>query len=325
MFEADRAEVRILVDNLVDMLLPPVEGGQFEINRWGLIEHFDVKRTPPQAEMGISFLVRIYRGDRVFTTLFDCGLTDSVLLHNAKAFSAELAELDHVVISHGHPDHYGGVYGLLKSLGRPIGIVTHPDAFLPRYAVMGDGCGSPNYNNALDPERLKAAGGRVVLTRDPIELGSGTRTTGEIPRRTDFEGPRPPAQRGAPGLYQVSSSGNFGLDEVMDEQALVIDVRDVGLIVLTGCAHAGVINTLQRALELCGDRPIAAVLGGFHLGFPTTPAENVERTAAELQRLRVQVVVPMHCSGLRTHGVFAERLKSAYISPSVGTTFRFGS
>jgi 7,8-dihydropterin-6-yl-methyl-4-(beta-D-ribofuranosyl)aminobenzene 5'-phosphate synthase len=150
-------------------------------------------------------------------------------------------------------------------------------------------------------------------------------TTGQIPRTVEFEGPRPPAERGAPGLYQVGPGGEFRLDEVWDEQGLVVDVRDEGLVVITGCAHAGVVNTVRRATELFPGRPVRAVLGGFHLGFPTTPADNVDKTVAALRVLEVRTIMPMHCSGLPAHAAFRAQLPDRYVQPSVGSVLRFPS
>jgi len=329
MFQADSVEIVVLVENWVDMLLPDLDPQANEslhcVFRTGLIHHFDPKLTPPQAEFGISLLVRAHRGRHRYTALFDVGLTGKVLAHNLGALREDARAVDHIVISHGHPDHYGGLYGFLALVEAGIPVATHSDAFLPRYAVMPDGRTSPFYNQAFNPEQIERAGGRVVLSKQPLELGCGLRTTGEIPRKTDFEGPRPASAPGAPGLYQLSHTGEFRLDEVWDEQGLVIDVKGEGIVVLTGCAHAGVVNTILQAKEIAGEKPVRAVFGGFHLGFPTTPKENVQKTVDAFQKLDVRMVMPMHCSGLRAHAAFATTMPNAYVQPAVGTVLRFGS
>ncbi len=330
MFQADQVEIRLLVDNWVDMLLPDHHahghGCEIDVERWGLVEHFDPKLLPPQAENGISLLVRATRGRTTTTILFDAGLTGSVLVHNLAALGEPPSAIDHLVLSHGHPDHYGGIYDLLASVDRPLPVITHEDAFLPRFAMMGSGRASGFYNARLNQGDVEGSGGRLVLTREPLDLGWGVRTSGEIPRSTPYEGTPEPSGPGAPGLYQVQRDGHFVVDQVTDEQALVIDVRDRGLVVLTGCGHAGAVNTATWASSLFdGKRPIACLIGGCHLGFPTTPTENIDTTVAALQELEVGSVIPMHCSGLAAVSAFRVAFGERFVQPSVGSLLRIAS
>ena len=326
MFQADSVEITILVENWVDMLLPDLElGDGGHCVRSGLIDHFDQRRIPPQAENGISLLVTARSGRHTSTAMFDVGLTGSVLMHNLGVLDVDARQIEHIVISHGHPDHFGGLFSFLDAFDRTIPVATHRDAFLPRYAVMGDGRTSPYYNQAFTIDNVERRGGRPVLSGGALDLGCGMVTTGFIPRNVPFEGPVESPAPHAPGLYQVREDGTYGLDEVLDEQGLVIDVKDKGLVVLTGCAHAGGLNTIDRAREICGPTPVHAVMGGFHLGFPTTPRENVRLTLAGMREREVSHIIPMHCSGLHTHAAFQSELPERYLQPAVGTTLRFGT
>lgn len=326
MWRADSVEILILVENQIDMLLPDLgEDSGHCVSRAGLIHHFDPKEIPPQAENGISLLVTARRGRHQVRVMFDVGMTGRVMLHNLKALHEDLDTVDHIVISHGHPDHYGGIMPVLEEFPHVVPVATHPDAFLPRYAVMGDGRVASYYNEGFQPDRLDGGPGRAVLTRDPLELGNGVLTTGEIPRNTSFEGPAISDDTRKPGLYQVGEDGQMRTDEVWDEQGLVIDLGDEGLVVLTGCAHAGVVNTIHRAQELTGNERVRAVMGGFHLGFPTTPTENVDKTLEAIRALEVETVVPMHCSGLRAHTAFSTGMERSYVQPAVGTILTFGA
>jgi len=324
-FQADSVEITVLVENWVDMLLPDLDlGNGGHCVRSGLIDHFDQRRVPPQAENGISLLVSARSGRHTSTALFDVGLTGSVLLHNLAALRVDAGQIEHVVISHGHPDHFGGLFSFLDTVDRTIPVVTHSDAFLPRYAVMADGRTSPYYNQAFTVGNVEQRGGCPVLSGGALDLGCGMLTTGFVPRAVPFEGPVEPKAPHGPGLYQVREDGSYGLDEVRDEQGLVIDVKDRGLVVLTGCAHAGVLNTIDRAREVCGPKPVHAVLGGFHLGFPTAPERNVKLTVEGMREREVSHVIPMHCSGLPAHAAFRDQMPGRYLQPAVGTVLRFG-
>jgi len=302
----------------------PAGSGDHCVSRYGLIDHFNPKKTPPQAENGISFLVEAVRGRHSLRVLFDVGLTGTVLAHNMRVLGVDPSSIDHVVVSHGHPDHFGGIHRFLEMADHHVPVATHIDAELPRYAILGDGRASSVYNAAFTFGQVERSGGIPVLTKQALDLGWGVHTTGEIPRNVAFESAAAPAfQPGEPGLYQVSADGEVRRDEVMDEMGLVIDVKNVGLIVLTGCAHAGVINTITQAREVCGPKPIRAVMGGFHLGFPTTPSKNVDLTTEALRDLGVKTVMPMHCSGLRAHAHLSASLPAQYVQPSSGTVLHF--
>ena len=318
MREADSVVVTYLVENSIDMLLG--EDHERGICRCGLIEHFDPALDKPMAENGISIHVAVHSAGRAFEYLFDFGLTPGVLKHNAHALRVDLSRVQQLVLSHGHPDHFGGVAGALELVGRPVPLVTHADAFLPRFAVMGDGRVASFYNQAFNADEVERGGGRFVLSRDAVEIGPGVVTTGEIARTSAFEGPRAGADRWQSGLYQVRD-GRWELDEVWDEQAFVVNIKGRGLLILTGCGHAGVVNTINHAMQLTGVQRLAGVMGGFHLGFPTTPAANVGLTMDALANFAPDFVVPSHCSGLDALAAAKARLPQAFTQYAVGTRF----
>lgn len=322
--EADGLEVTILMENWVDMLLPPTELPGTSVQRYGLFEHFDTRTPPPIAENGLSLLIRVTRGEHETTILFDAGLTPTALLHNLATLNIDVNSIDQIVLSHGHPDHYGGIEGVLRERASELTVVTHPDAFSPRFAVLGDGRVASYYNRRLTRRAITEAGGALVETRDSLNLGLGALTTGEIPRTVDFEAIATPISSDAAGLYQIGTDGRWNTDLVLDEQGLAVNVRGLGLIVFTGCAHAGVINTVRRCQELSGQSAVHAIIGGFHLGFPTTPLENVRMTVDAMVQMDASVIMPMHCSGLASHVAFLDAFVGRYIQPAVGSTIRFG-
>lgn len=316
--EVDRVTITTVVENSVDMLLP--DDGPAK--RIGLIEHFDPRATRPQAENGIAFLVRTQRRGRSRTVLFDTSLTAPVLLHNFDAVGQSPNELSAVVLSHGHPDHHGGLAGLLDSLCHAVPVLVHPDAFAPRYLRLPDGAIAPHYNYELTPAAIEARGGALTANAGPVEVLDGVWATGAIERRVDFERTGQQGELDA-GLFRLGADGRIEADSVPDDQALVINVRGAGLVVLTGCSHAGVINSVQAACELTGVDRVHAVMGGFHLGFPGIPKEKVDQTIDAMKRIGPRYVAPMHCTGMAATARFMVEMPDRFLLNLSGTTVTF--
>ena len=309
----DGVSLTVLVENYVDMLLPDTE----HVKRAGLCHHFDPKRGPVLAENGISFLAEIHVGGYSYRILFDSGFTSTVVRHNMRNLGLSASSVDHVVISHGHPDHCGDLPGVLREIGHPVPVSVHPDAFWPRFLRLGSGEVSPFYNYNINQKAWEDAGGRLVLNETPVEVGPGAMATGHIERTVPFEPPRPGAGSGG-ALYHIHK-GHSQPDTVPDDQCLAINVKGKGLIVLTGCAHAGIINSIQAAQAATGVKQIYAVLGGFHLGFPGVPEENTQKTIAELRKLKPQIVSPMHCTGFRAIAAFSHAMADSFLLQTAGT------
>lgn len=309
----DSLTVTVLVDNYIDMLVPDVPG----IRRQGMPEHFGARRGTPLAENGISFLLRASTGSRTTTILFDAGMSAVPIVHNAAVLGIDLAEVDQVVLSHGHPDHFGGIYAALAAIGRPVPLVVHPSAFRPRFISRPDVV-MPYFNQQLTQSALEAAGAGVVAVRDPLLLAPGVTTSGEIPTLVDFEEEVPA------GRFCVSD-GHVEPDPIEDYLSLIINVRDLGLVVLDPCGHAGVISSLLHARSLSGVERVHAVMGGFHLGHSGITEQKVEKTAAALAEMDVSHISPMHCSGFRTLRAVAERTPDAFALMTVGAVVSFAA
>lgn len=308
----DGVSLTVLVENYVDMLLPDTA----RVKRAGLCHHFDPKRGPVMAENGISFLAEIHVNDYTYRLLFDSGFTSTVIRHNMRNLGVNASDIDHVVVSHGHPDHCGDLPGILREIGHPVPVSVHPDAFWPRYLRLASGEVSPFYNYNINQRAWEEAGGRLVLNETPAEIGPGAVATGHIERTVPFEPPRPAADSGG-ALYHIHK-GHSQPDTVPDDQAVTINVKDKGLIVLTGCAHAGIINSIQAAQEATGVKRVYAVLGGFHLGFPGVPDENTHHTIETLRALKPQILSPMHCTGFSAIAAFSRAMADVFLLQTAG-------
>jgi len=310
----ERVTITTLVENYVDMLLKD----EPNVTRAGLAHHFDPKKENPIGENGVA-LHAVIEWDRYrYEVLFDTGMSSRVLLHNARALGVDLNRLDHLVLSHGHPDHYGGLLGLLKSRAAPLPVSVHSDAFVPRYLRLASGQVAPYYNYGLTRAAVEAAGGCVISHNGSLEVGPGVLATGEIPRETDFE--MPPQRIDTPNALIQLHNGHMAPDAVVDDQALVINVGQDGIIIFSGCSHAGIINTVRHAMKLSGRSRVRGLFGGFHLGFPGTPESKTERTINALREINAEVLCPMHCTGMQAMMQIRESFPDAFLLNCTGTT-----
>jgi 7,8-dihydropterin-6-yl-methyl-4-(beta-D-ribofuranosyl)aminobenzene 5'-phosphate synthase len=318
----DRVEILTVIDNVMDVLLPNTdvakrlgpagrEGQRLPIVEAPLLEAGHAADAPV-AEHGLSLLVSVTVGDTRRTLLFDTGSTVDGLVHNLRVLAVNLEEVEAIVLSHGHFDHTTGLNGLSKRLQPLPSLVVHPDFWLRRrIAVPGR---EPYELPTTGEEKVRAAGFDVIEQREPSLLLDGSLlVTGQIERTTEFE-------QGF-AVHQALRDGEWQPDPfIYDDQALVADVRGRGLVVITGCGHSGVINTLRYARELTGIDQVYAVVGGFHLA--TVDLESVVWPTVEaLSEVNPEVVVPAHCTGWRATHALAAAFPDAFIQNSVGTKY----
>lgn len=305
----DEVRITTILDNTVDLLMAGTEVAK----RLSLGPNpFDGTRPLPLAEHGFSALIRVRRGDDEGVVLFDTGVTRRGLLHNIDALEVNLRDVQAVVLSHGHPDHAMGLPGLVERLGaRGLPLVVHPDAYLERKLVL------PNGDETFLPPPKKAdferEGIQIIETVGPSMLVDGmVLISGEVARTTDFE-------RGF-AIHHAKRHGVWQPDPLIgDDQCAIVNVRNKGLAIVTGCGHAGIINVIRNAQALTGIPTVYAVMGGFHLSGrlfePIIPA-----TVAALQQIGPRYVTPGHCTGWVAVHQIARALPDAFIANSVGTT-----
>jgi 7,8-dihydropterin-6-yl-methyl-4-(beta-D-ribofuranosyl)aminobenzene 5'-phosphate synthase len=304
----EQVEILSIMDNTIDMLMASTSIAQ----RAPLLRDA-FSRPRLRAEHGVSMLITVKSEGRKDSFLFDAGTSVEGALHNMDVLEVRPNELHAVVLSHGHTDHTLGLIGILKRYGRHgMPIILHPDAFLKRKNVLPDG----HEVDLPPPDRrdIEAEGINVVEEKGPsLLIGGRILVTGEIPRTTSFEKGFPPGRAEINGQWQADPW-------IHDDQAIVINVRDKGLVILTGCGHAGLINTLQHASNATGVKDIYAVIGGFHLtGKIFEPI--ISSTIQALKDIKPKVIVPQHCTGWRATFEITRDFPEAFVPNSVGTKF----
>jgi len=259
------------------------------------------------AEHGLAFWIET--NDR--RILFDTGQRPDILQVNASHLDIDLASVDTVVLSHGHYDHTGGLDAILD-LTDGAHLVLHPGALARRYSrARGGSVGEIGIPPEHSREALEQRAGAVTWLREATSIGDGLWVTGPIPRTNDFE----------------DTGGAFFLDEacahpdpIEDDQAIFFS-SEQGTVVLLGCAHAGLLNTLSFVQEHTGGEGIAAVMGGTHL--VNASPERMAETVAALKEIRPALLAPMHCTGARAQAKLAGEFPEAWEPTHVGSRFRF--
>jgi 7,8-dihydropterin-6-yl-methyl-4-(beta-D-ribofuranosyl)aminobenzene 5'-phosphate synthase len=307
----DAVEVTIVMDLFLDLLIAGQEG----VRRFPMA-YDALDRDALLAEHGFSALIRVTRNGTTNSILYDAGLSPTAVRHNLDVMDLNVTDMRAIVLSHGHTDHHGGLEGLFQRYGRlRMPLVLHPDAFKDRKIVFPTGTElhlPPPSANDLDREGLT-----LTEERGPSYLVDGSvLVSGQVERTTDYE-------KGFP-LHQVrTDSGGWEPDPwIWDDQNAIVNVRGRGLVVVSGCSHAGAVNVLRNAQRLTGEQRIAAFIGGFHLTGgvfePIIPA-----TVADVKAIGVEQLVPAHCTGWRATHTLAREMPDAFVQASVGTVFRY--
>lgn len=258
-----------------------------------------------QAEWGWSILVET-GGKRV---LVDTGLA-GIALKNADTMGIDLRGIDRILLSHAHADHTGGLRPVLKRIG-PVDVIAHPAIWEEKCKTDLEGK-NPQYNGIPYARTELEKLARFSLSKEPVEIGDGIMTTGEVPMTTDFEVPEP--------NFWVNTAEGLRHDTMPDDQALVIK-HPKGLLVVLGCAHRGVINTLLHVRRIIGADHVHAVVGGTHL-YPKNE-KQIDQTLRALKELGVDRVGVSHCTGFAAARCLAEALGDSFFLNTAGTVTVF--
>ncbi|WP_368418573.1 MBL fold metallo-hydrolase [Rhodovarius sp.] len=307
--EAERLEILVIVDNVLDMLSSTPRFVQRETQ---VLRRFGMTRTAGEclccASHGLSLLITAHGPGGPRSMLFDGGPVDMSMARNAPRLGVNFAGIDAMMLSHGHWDHAGGLPQALSMLpeGKRVPLYLHPGMFAERGMRQSDGGVLP-MDPVPSPAGWAAMGADPVVSAEPLSVLDGLfQISGEIPRVTGYE-------RGLPGqVARADDTAPWVADELlMDERFLAVRLKGKGLVIFSACSHAGVVNVLHEARRLFPGERLHAVMGGFHLS-----GENeaiIPQTVRDLGGFGLELIIPAHCTGWRA----VNALERAYGEPMV--------
>ena len=307
----DKVEILTLQDNYIEMT---AMDNSVVIVRAMPLKDGEI-RASILAEHGFSALVKTTTSGVTHTLLFDFGFSENGAAQNAATLGVDMTEVEAVALSHGHSDHTGGMEKLTALIGKSdIPFVVHPSAFKsPRYIKLGEEF-KLNFPK-LTRDMVKQAGLSVIETEKPYPMLDNTILfLGEIPHATDFE-------KGWP-LPHCQKDGKEVLDAIEDDTSIVMNLKDKGLVIVSGCAHAGIVNTVRHAMAVTGIDKVHAVMGGFHLSGPFFES-IIDRTTEELKKIHPAFIIPTHCTGRKAIMAMEKQMPEQFILNMAGTKLTF--
>ncbi len=306
-FDADSVTVWVLTDNYYDA------------SRWDTVFAKRYRSSPGQSihsEHGLSFFIESWSNGKTGTCMFDFGMDHTGVSNNMDLLDIDAGKADAFGLSHGHFDHYLGALGILKNNrsgikeGTPF--YVGQEAFLNRYSLR-PGVDVATDLGQLDKARLEAYGVAVQEVSEPMEIIPGGYISGDIERSTPYETP-------IPNLL-VKRGDRLVPDDFGGEQALFFNVKGKGLVILSGCAHAGIVNTVKHILNITGIDKVHAIMGGFHL--INASQEKISNTIADIRSINPDIIAPLHCTGFEAVAAFMEAMPDAFFLNTAGTKYTF--
>jgi 7,8-dihydropterin-6-yl-methyl-4-(beta-D-ribofuranosyl)aminobenzene 5'-phosphate synthase len=302
----DRLTLTIITDNYYDALRPdPPMGKRFRALP-GVCIH---------AEHGFSCHLEGISNGKSSCLMFDYGLNPLSVMQNMELLGIDVGKIDAFGLSHGHFDHWGGLLTILGRARPGTPLYVGEEVFARRFSRRPGSMDLIDLGR-LDKEAIEQQGiAEIVGASKPIEVMSGCYLTGEIERVTDYE-------QGSPNLV-IQKGDSFEQDHFRGEQAVVCNIKGKGLVILSGCAHAGIVNTVRHAQKISGIDKVHAVIGGFHLANATTAI--ITETVSDMKQMAPDYIIPAHCTGFEAIARLAVAMPDQCILNTAGTRYVFGT
>jgi 7,8-dihydropterin-6-yl-methyl-4-(beta-D-ribofuranosyl)aminobenzene 5'-phosphate synthase len=308
--EVDRLIVTVITDNYYDALRPDTKVSTPFRSKPGFVIH---------AEHGLSYHVETEVEGISSSLLFDYGMDPMGMTHNMEVLGIDTGKISAMALSHGHFDHWGGLAGFLRHHdthipeGTPL--YVGEETFARRFAIRPSDK-EPQDIGTLDRDEVEKLGVvEIIEVSEPREIIPGGYLTGRVPRVTEYE-------MGNPNLL-VKRGEHLEQDLFEGELAMVFAVKDRGLVILSGCAHIGIVNIVKQALNMTGISKIHTIIGGFHL--VNAQSSLVDRYIEDIRGFAPDYIVPTHCTGFETVTRFAREMPEQFILNTAGTTYTFAA
>ena len=270
-------------------------------------------------DAGFAALVDVFYDDSSNTRLlFDTAGATPALMHNLGLSKIDSSSIDMIILSHGHWDHVGSLMDVISWTGKRTPVLYHPHALAPKILTSDDGkehdIGIKKY---FSPDELKNST-EVIESTEPYSIGEGIWTTGEVPRTNDFE-----KLTGNLTKIHTIKDGKKTPDELEDDLSLIFQLKDGSVVILAGCCHSGIVNTMNHATTITGTSSIVAVAGGLHLH--DASKERLAKTIDHLKGFPLKTLAPCHCTGLRGQAALMYAFEDTFKEIGVSSTLKFKS
>ena len=311
--QVDKVEIWTLEDNYVDLVS---NDDSAIVTRAVIVKDMQITNAL-LAEHGFSATVTTTAKDGSRTLLFDFGFSEDVVARNAAALGVDLTRVEVAALSHGHIDHFGGLAQVAARIDKKgLELILHPVA-LRRNRYMETKQGLKFRMPPLEEEKVEASGFNITRSKEPLLLLNGdVLFLGEIPRRTSFE-------KGLPYAF-YEENGKKVWDPTEDDTALAMSLGSKGLVVLSGCAHSGIINTVEYARAITGTSKVHVVMGGFHLTGPAFES-IIDDTIQSMKRIGPDYVISTHCTGRNAILAFEKAMPNQFLVNMSGTKLTFAA
>ena len=310
--EVEKLVITVITDNYYDSLRP-----NYKVAK----RYFIIPGTSIHSEHGLAYYIETVVNGKPNVFMFDYGLDFQGVSRNMELLDVDVRKLEALGLSHGHFDHWGNLVAILKynraKIRKGIPLYVGEETFSHRFVNMP--AGAFEVSGLIDLEQLRGDEieslgiAKIVMVKDPTPIVPGAYLTGNIERVTEYE-------KGSPILF-IKRGDKTELDLFMGEQSLVFNVKGKGLVVVSSCAHSGIVNTVKQAQRMTGMDKVHAIIGGFHL--IGAPIPKIQKTVADIKAINPDYIVPMHCSGWEAMTTFEREMPQQFIINTAGTKYTF--